>query len=315
MLSPLFITACLSLLLITATAAGAPKNCNAITATTVDKSFTYNSAIYSSLDLKLFKFGNTTWIHVSHFYYNDGDGEGEKNVGTEKSTDYFCVNHNFGISQPDPQICSQSYNGTFSFSLQETYFYLHTHLSGNWYELYSGFADDGTFSFNDGTLFTPEEPSITSGYADYKGSRYVTQNCTSFTAAPEAIIKAPKCKSFESQTVVLNSDNSTYANATAVYSFTNALQVHRKYPNDCKWELFEGDGKVIIDSHIVKFKGSEYTGVAVPLIGRIIIRGNETLMSEGIPYTPSKACLYSSFGYGDGKISNNKMCCTEFEQA
>uniref|UniRef100_A0AC34G7K6 Uncharacterized protein n=1 Tax=Panagrolaimus sp. ES5 TaxID=591445 RepID=A0AC34G7K6_9BILA len=257
MLLLLFITVFLSLF--NTVASDSPQSCTAITASKDYLSYhSYDDQSIVSLDLKLFNFANSTWIQVSNVqYYEHG----------ESFPDYICANHPFYISEPDPQKCSKSLNSTFAFSLQEPNFYLHAHFSDNhWYQIYSGYADDGTFSFGDGSLFTLEQPSFFNSYRDSKSLTTEVQNCTSFVSAPEVATKNPRCKRFKSETTVLNADNSVYANSTGIYT-------------------------------VVKQNGTEVVGNAIPMIGRIIIRENQTLMKEGIPYSTSNNCLHSNFKF------------------
>uniref|UniRef100_A0A914PT54 Uncharacterized protein n=1 Tax=Panagrolaimus davidi TaxID=227884 RepID=A0A914PT54_9BILA len=279
------------------------------------------------MNLKLFKFGNTTWIHVGPVDYKSTDLQ---------YPDYICANVPFDISVPDPQKCSTSLNATFSFSLQEPSFNLHAHFSnGSWSRIFSGYADDGTFSFIDGTFFNSSQPRLSTTFKNNTTTIYEEQTCTSFVSVPEAPKKAQKCKKFESQTLIINlSDNSTFASSIGRYEFDNGNNM-TAYANftgpsdlsvlfwingylcegkkDCKTPIFVGDGKIIINSAIVKKVGSKDIGNSIPLIGRIVIRENETLMAEGIPFTHSNSCLKTNFKFGDSKVSMNQFCCTEFE--
>uniref|UniRef100_A0A914QB79 Uncharacterized protein n=1 Tax=Panagrolaimus davidi TaxID=227884 RepID=A0A914QB79_9BILA len=279
------------------------------------------------MDLGLFKFGDATWIHVGKVDYKSSN---------LRYPDYICANVPFDISVPDPQKCSTSLNTTFSFALQEPSFNLHAHyLNGSWSRIFSGYADDGTFTFIDGTFFNSSQPRLSINFSNETTDIFEQQTCTSFVSAPEAPKKAPKCKKFESQTLIINlSDNSTFASSIGSYKFHGGNNV-TAYANftgpsdlfvlfwinghlcegkkDCKIPIFVGDGKIIINSAIVKKVGSEDIGNSVPLVGRIIIRGKETLMAEGIPFTHSNSCLKTSFKFGDSKVSMNQFCCTEFE--
>uniref|UniRef100_A0AC34FVW2 Uncharacterized protein n=1 Tax=Panagrolaimus sp. ES5 TaxID=591445 RepID=A0AC34FVW2_9BILA len=253
--------------------------------------------------------------------------------------DYVCVNVQFSITNPDPQKCSPNLNTPFAFALNEPYFELHAHSSNSryetWNEIFYGYADDGTFSIDDGTFFTPQNPSVSQITNDRTSFTNVTHTCTSFVSAPEAPI-TPRCKNFISETTVLNVDKSIYANSTGIYTFNNGNDMivaanftgpkdyyiifwvngqacESKY-NSCKVQNFKGnDGKIIINSAIIKDVGSEDIGSFVPMLGRIVIRANQTLIKEGIPFTPSNNCLFSNHKFGKNQISNTKFCCTEFE--
>uniref|UniRef100_A0A914R2V9 Uncharacterized protein n=1 Tax=Panagrolaimus davidi TaxID=227884 RepID=A0A914R2V9_9BILA len=196
-----------------------PQLCTSIRATKIDEYFgTGYNTIRVSMNLTIFKFGDQTWISVGKVDYTSDDG---------RIPDYICANVPFDINVPDPQKCSPNLGTTFAFSLQEPYFYLHGHFNGYWDEIFFGYADDGTFSNSDGTLMTPAQPTYSTTFSNRNSNIVDTQNCTSFTSAPIAP-KAPRCKSFESKTEILNSDNSTYATSIGNYNFIGGNNINAK---------------------------------------------------------------------------------------
>ena len=189
-----------------------PQACTALTVTKVDKYYGhYDSETDVSFKLSLSRRGNETWITVSDARFNQTDNA---------YPDYICANVPFGMNGPDPQKCSFNFTGTFSFSIEGPSFYLHARLSRSWYEIFWGYADDGTFSYPDGSLFTPETPSYTDSQSDRQSSVVETQTCTSFAPAPQAPVKAPRCLSFKGRTSILNADDNYSINATSLASYT-----------------------------------------------------------------------------------------------
>uniref|UniRef100_A0A914QZL7 Uncharacterized protein n=1 Tax=Panagrolaimus davidi TaxID=227884 RepID=A0A914QZL7_9BILA len=161
-------------------AAPPPQSCNSINAVKYDDYFEESPerVINSFMNLKLFKFGNATWIHVGTVDYKSTDLQ---------YPDYICANVPFDISVPDSQKCSTSLNTTFSFALQGPSFNLYAHFSNDsWSRIFTGYADDGTFSFIDGTFFNSSQPRLSTTFKNNTTTIYEEQTCTSFVSAPEA---------------------------------------------------------------------------------------------------------------------------------
>jgi hypothetical protein len=200
---------------------------------------------------------------------------------------------------------------------------------------YYGTIDDGTFSPGNGTLFTPEIPcnNVINNDGDSLFENY-TQCCTKFAPAPAAP-STKRCKSFTSTTTVLNSNDhySIHASMKINYILTgNKISIDGTIsgaPNGtiyvadqictsktpalkCEITIPSGDSKTLIKGRFVSDDNNLYP---FPLIGRLLIRDGQTLMQEGVAFTPQNTCLYTNHGfmYHKDQVAHNQFCCSEFE--
>uniref|UniRef100_A0A914PZK8 Uncharacterized protein n=1 Tax=Panagrolaimus davidi TaxID=227884 RepID=A0A914PZK8_9BILA len=70
----------------------------------------------------------------------------------------------------------------------------------------------------------------------------------------------------------------------------------------------------IVFTDFSTWSGNEGIGY-LNVIARIIIRHGQTLMEEGIPFTPKINCMYQNFpNEADAnQVIRNQFCCTAFE--
>ena len=72
----------------------------------------------------------------------------------------------------------------------------------------------------------------------------------------------------------------------------------------------EGDKKFIFMTDFTELASSK-PGTYNKL-GRIIFRGNQTLLAEGVPFTPENNCQYQKFNYDTNLVYQSMFCCTKF---
>uniref|UniRef100_A0A914P778 Uncharacterized protein n=1 Tax=Panagrolaimus davidi TaxID=227884 RepID=A0A914P778_9BILA len=283
-----------------------------------------------SAEMELFKNLNSTTIYITNVSVS-----GDLIYGPPQSV---CANVQGEQVIPPSGSCSTSLTTPFNFSTQDPSITLQIFFPKDYYifDFYFGFIDDGTFSYKDGTLFTPENSTILETDNDLDISFFYNDTCTSFIPAPIAPTNSSKCKTFKSQILILNTNDSysIYASSYMTWNLNgNSLEATGNYTtpgryffeyifNDdnyecvgsgCSYTLKSGDKKLIISAALERYAGFDLIVNPIPMVGRIIFRGNQILMKEGIPFSPKNDCLYFNFPYSGYQVSTNKFCCIEFE--
>jgi hypothetical protein len=219
--------------------------------------------------------------------------------------------------------------------------------SGDGIEFSSAILDDTSFIGFDGSLFSLDKLCSTqlinqSGLIDKE-----THCCMEFKPVPVAPAN-PRCTTFSTRSTILNVDDNYSIFATSSMNFSlngNAFNgagtftpptvstgynysidywlndewVCDSYPGAtdivCGTYTFpNGDSKAVIFTDFSIWSGNEGIGY-LNVIARIIIRDGQTLMEEGIPFTPKNNCMYQNFpNEADAnQVIHNQFCCTAFE--
>uniref|UniRef100_A0A914Q0W8 Uncharacterized protein n=1 Tax=Panagrolaimus davidi TaxID=227884 RepID=A0A914Q0W8_9BILA len=177
-----------------------PQDCNKLF---ISRAYDYydigNLTVTAELEL-VKNINSTTTIFVTNVTV-----DGNVNLGIPNSV---CANIEYDEDNfPTPEFCSQSLHSPFNFTTTKPSFNLQIHFSNTYFPFYFGFADDGTFSYIDGTLFSPENSTFIEIEDQSYSHDVYTQTCTSFIPAPIPAKYFPKCKTFKSQIIILNSTN------------------------------------------------------------------------------------------------------------
>uniref|UniRef100_A0A914Y0G1 Uncharacterized protein n=1 Tax=Panagrolaimus superbus TaxID=310955 RepID=A0A914Y0G1_9BILA len=212
--------------------------------------------------------------------------------------------------------------------------------------VFKGLIDEKSFSLDDGFIFSKDQRCHIRNKNTLFGFENVTAKfqtcCTSFDppfSLPTIIV--PKCIEFQSRSTIYNTDDnySIFATLKAEYSLTkDQLIIKTNYsgPDDstyqlsanglincngnnnylssaeCEFPIKNFNTKILINIRMQKIEGSDswefdYNG------GRLIIFENETLMSEGKPFTIENNCFYFSHNYSVPKVAQSQFCCSKFE--
>uniref|UniRef100_A0AC34G5B5 Uncharacterized protein n=1 Tax=Panagrolaimus sp. ES5 TaxID=591445 RepID=A0AC34G5B5_9BILA len=199
------------------------------------------------------------------------------------------------------------------------------------------YADGRTFSNIDGTYFDETNPCRTIVEKPYS---YLNETicCTKLSPAPSPPSNISKCKKFRSRSTIYNADFSIHATSAMNYTLinnqfitagnydntTDLVRVIYEFNNGfilrcnsdhspglkCNVSLPTGDLKVIISMTFVLPK----VGIPLPKIGKLIIQNGQTLMEEGVPFSPDNECWYTQHNALHGeKVGTSEFCCKEFE--
>uniref|UniRef100_A0AC34GQ37 Uncharacterized protein n=1 Tax=Panagrolaimus sp. ES5 TaxID=591445 RepID=A0AC34GQ37_9BILA len=199
---------------------------------------------------------------------------------------------------------------------------------------WEGYIDDGSFSVEDGRMFTTKNPCLTTAYE--KDVTFI-QCCKTFVPAPQVTTKYPRCKAFRSRLSVLNVNDNYSLFATFQMNFTLSdnneivgsgifqgpeksvitYGLNNKFylfntPNttlEASYSLQNGDSKFFLTAYIYPPE------VELLTVGRFILRENQTLSHEGIPFTPQNNCIYFNEPIEESnQVTHSEFCCQEFDK-
>uniref|UniRef100_A0A914QL93 Uncharacterized protein n=1 Tax=Panagrolaimus davidi TaxID=227884 RepID=A0A914QL93_9BILA len=195
-----------------------------------------------------------------------------------------------------------------------------------------------SFSYFTGELFSDANKCFSSSDSDGGTNGNTTQCCITLIPAPIAPINSPKCLKFKSRTTVYNIDDnySIFFTSKINYTITDKnITSHGELtgPKDyivvyvlndayicettevstfvCNFPIPNGDSKLLLQMEALN-KTEDYEPLL--LVGRILIRNDQTLMEEGIPFTKENDCQYFNRQYSKNKVATTSFCCTDFQQ-
>uniref|UniRef100_A0AC35GWH2 Uncharacterized protein n=1 Tax=Panagrolaimus sp. PS1159 TaxID=55785 RepID=A0AC35GWH2_9BILA len=218
-------------------------------------------------------------------------------------------------------------------------------IHGTPVSMFDGVIDEYSFSPAFAGLFSKEKPCFTSNFD-------ALQNicCLSFFLIPETTnTSVPKCKQLKSQSIYYNaSDNYSIVASSDMYYNISKTQITTNgsvtapthygisykingnddtfgncndlnFPNlICTYAIPDGDMKILLTVRFHNYNVGDPNFPDVPFnktakLGRIIFRGDLTLMEEGMPFTKKNNCFYNSDASAGIYVVYSQFCCQDFE--
>uniref|UniRef100_A0A914QHP9 Uncharacterized protein n=1 Tax=Panagrolaimus davidi TaxID=227884 RepID=A0A914QHP9_9BILA len=232
----------------------------------------------------------------------------------------------------DDQV-NENLNNPFNFTAPRDDFDLWVEFDTLSLTFWEGYIDDGSFTIIDGRMFTKANSCYNT---EYEKDSPLIQCCNKFVPAPDVTQKYPRCNKFRSRVSVLNvNDNysvfATFAmnltlskdnelagigifqgpeTSVITYGLNNKYYLFKK-PNttlDASYTLLNGDTKFFLTAYIYPPE------VELITVGRFILRENQTLLDEGIPFTHQNNCIYFNEPIEESnQVTHSEFCCQKFE--
>uniref|UniRef100_A0A914Y965 Uncharacterized protein n=1 Tax=Panagrolaimus superbus TaxID=310955 RepID=A0A914Y965_9BILA len=205
------------------------------------------------------------------------------------------------------------------------------------YTLFNGIVDQRNLIFFDGSLFSDNRQCMEYNDIDYLPS--LKTCCTSFQPVPQISSPSTKCSNFKAVSSIFDTKTNNliatnYANfvlsdyyITATWHyvldprFSHIFSINdvncQKAPSGiqyCNYFIGSQNKEFLIQDSFVE----EFIGGPNVLIGRIILRNGQTLMEEGIQFSPSNQCQNFN-GIAHLQTANvtfkviNQFCCADFD--
>uniref|UniRef100_A0A914QCQ7 Uncharacterized protein n=1 Tax=Panagrolaimus davidi TaxID=227884 RepID=A0A914QCQ7_9BILA len=202
------------------------------------------------------------------------------NLNDNSPAQSLCVNNkNF--------LCNYDLTKPFNFTSQGLFFDIDVAFDNIGTSLWDGFVDDGTLDSFDGSLSRWSILNVDDNYSIFATS------VVNYTLE----------------------DNQVYANVISM-----ALQILRAITAliIMEYQLCNNSGSTFSldvplplgDSKFIVFASIDIQNFD---IGRFIIRDGQTLMKEGVAYTPQNNCIFFNQPYSQNQVSHSEFCCQTFE--
>uniref|UniRef100_A0A914PC75 Uncharacterized protein n=1 Tax=Panagrolaimus davidi TaxID=227884 RepID=A0A914PC75_9BILA len=188
----------------------------------------------------------------------------------------------------DDQV-NENLNNPYNFTAPRDDFDLWVEFDTLSLTFWEGYIDDGSFTIIDGRMFTKDNSCYnTDVFATFAMNLTLSKNNE---LAGSGIFQGPET-------------------SIITYGLNNKYYLFKK-PNttlDASYTLLNGDTKFFLTAYIYPPE------VELITVGRFILRENQTLLDEGIPFTPQNNCIYFNEPIEESnQVTHSEFCCQQFE--
>uniref|UniRef100_A0AC35FJM1 Uncharacterized protein n=1 Tax=Panagrolaimus sp. PS1159 TaxID=55785 RepID=A0AC35FJM1_9BILA len=276
------------------------------------------------------QFGNFS-IYGNLKYFPAANKTGIIQVSNVSSISYDTGNSGQMICTIPQNDCYSNISMPYNFTSENEYFETGMAMDGLNKVFWRGYLDEGSFSGNNGFVYTPNSTCML-----WKNPSLGEHNecCVAFAPAIQAQTTYPKCKAFRSRFSILNTDDNFSIFATVTMNYTvngNLVTGSGNYSGPSNTTIFyrltdfmmskSADGLTLTGNATLKDGDAKFFAFALIspsdngylTVGRFIRRGDQTLMSEGKPFTPQNNCDYFNEQFSPNQVSSSQFCCQTFE--